>query len=866
MKVPKEAKGDLVVKTAKKRAVSKTVPKPAHTASTVSLHKKVAPKKREPNFTMSELTGRVSKNFVQKKATPAAVVAPQRVPESKPHAHGNFVAVTQVAGMGLVVFGMCFAFVFGAGIVQPYSQKAELAAISSTTNQGTLSTTTALSCSDGMVLLNSDCTSTKPRVTFTIPGNHAELQGLVPVSVSVDLAQRVKLSVYSKETHTLMTLGLMTKVTEGAFTYNWPTRTFHDGTYFLQVVVENQFGAYEVADTAEPLTLLNFPPLITSADSTTTPSTAPTISSSSTGSSTTVLAAPTMTSNVTESASEFRFAITAESAQSVKMFARLQPDGVLTTLGYAYRDTDTLWRYRWLPGTMPAGKYTVGANVYRTNNTSAEAQLVVTKLAPVATLATTSTATSSMTVKPLVPDPVVSATVKPVGPVFGRAEFTVRVPGATAVNVYALGSNTLTRNYIGKAFNADTSIWTLSFDSAAMPDGEYTLITVVTNSYGTYESRPLHFGVKNRTEPILTPEQTAKIDTLRAVAASVPETSSTPTASNTDSRPLATSTLAFIIKTTDAAIADELIKLAAALRAGDTIRVAAIKAGIESLKQQVIASAVGLRSSADIIDQVTAHVAEVLARTEANVATIDKIIAERTGEKASTDSDQDGVSDFDEVTIYKTNPFGADTDNDGFLDGAEILNGFDPLNAKSQTLVAYESPKEAGVEQNDLLAVTSITTAVPIETPDETRGVATSSPTAVISGTAPANSFVTVYIFSTPIVVTIKTDADGGWNYHFDKELENGTHEVYVGVTDNAGKIVAKSAPFTFIKTAEAYSGQKEITDAVATPVPPVAHNLLSTTMLYVLGGLFIFTIGFVLLLIGTRFDTRRRIVENIVA
>jgi hypothetical protein len=183
-------------------------------------------------------------------------------------------------------------------------------------------------------------------------------------------------------------------------------------------------------------------------------------------------------------------------------------------------------------------------------------------------------------------------------------------------------------------------------------------------------------------------------------------------------------------------------------------------------------------------------------------------------------------------------------------------------------VVAFETPNEAGVEQNDILAITSVTTALPLA--DATSTVAASEPStdlvAVISGKAPANSFVTLYIFSTPIIITIKTDADGGWNYHFDKELENGTHEVYVGVTDNAGKIVAKSAPFTFIKTAEAYAGQKEVVDAVATPALPTEHNLLSRTTLYVIGGLTLLLIGLVILMIGGQVGSRRRIVENIVA
>ena len=43
------------------------------------------------------------------------------------------------------------------------------------------------------------------------------------------------------------------------------------------------------------------------------------------------------------------------------------------------------------------------------------------------------------------------------------------------------------------------------------------------------------------------------------------------------------------------------------------------------------------------------------------------------------DSDGDGISDFDEVYIYYTNPKNNDTDGDGYSDGYEISHGTDPL-------------------------------------------------------------------------------------------------------------------------------------------------------------------------------------------
>lgn len=43
------------------------------------------------------------------------------------------------------------------------------------------------------------------------------------------------------------------------------------------------------------------------------------------------------------------------------------------------------------------------------------------------------------------------------------------------------------------------------------------------------------------------------------------------------------------------------------------------------------------------------------------------------------DSDNDGLIDGDEVIIWKTNPLNPDTDGDGYQDGLEVKSGFSPL-------------------------------------------------------------------------------------------------------------------------------------------------------------------------------------------
>lgn len=45
------------------------------------------------------------------------------------------------------------------------------------------------------------------------------------------------------------------------------------------------------------------------------------------------------------------------------------------------------------------------------------------------------------------------------------------------------------------------------------------------------------------------------------------------------------------------------------------------------------------------------------------------------------DTDKDGLSDSDEVSIYKSNPANPDTDGDGYKDGDEVEAGFSPVGA-----------------------------------------------------------------------------------------------------------------------------------------------------------------------------------------
>ncbi|MFW9988259.1 MAG: hypothetical protein ACFFC3_06350 [Candidatus Odinarchaeota archaeon] len=51
-------------------------------------------------------------------------------------------------------------------------------------------------------------------------------------------------------------------------------------------------------------------------------------------------------------------------------------------------------------------------------------------------------------------------------------------------------------------------------------------------------------------------------------------------------------------------------------------------------------------------------------------------------------TDDDSLSDGDEVNIYKTDPSDSDTDRDGFNDGKEIRLGTDPLSSFSNLFMS----------------------------------------------------------------------------------------------------------------------------------------------------------------------------------
>ena len=194
----------------------------------------------------------------------------------------------------------------------------------------------------------------------------------------------------------------------------------------------------------------------------------------------------------------------------------------------------------------------------------------------------------------------------------------------------------------------------------------------------------------------------------------------------------------------------------------------------------------------------------------------------------AADPDNDNLNNNDEYR-FGTNPNSPDTDRDGRVDGDEIENGRDPLLANSATssdAVVYESPKENGKELGQIYQVVNTDY-------DKEKGELD------ISGKALPNSYVTIYMYSKdPVILTVKTDSDGNWLYTVDKP-EHGSHEVYLVVNENNGKVAAKSPMFSFVQTAEAATptGQGNPINMEKAPAPAKAR-LWEGSLIFIGAGL----------------------------
>lgn len=211
----------------------------------------------------------------------------------------------------------------------------------------------------------------------------------------------------------------------------------------------------------------------------------------------------------------------------------------------------------------------------------------------------------------------------------------------------------------------------------------------------------------------------------------------------------------------------------------------------------------------------------------------------------------------EEANIYGTDQEEKDTDRDGFVDDAKIpaltnprgdsgdhsmLIAGDNNSPPADENVQFEDPLLSGVVNTELLAVHGVSV---LDVGTDDAGNATVK-TLRLSGISPPNRLVTLFIYSDPIVVTVKADAHGAWAYTLDKKLSDGTHHVISAIADEGGRILAKSTPFPFVKEAAAvFAGVETLPGNVGAP------GYFGGTMLYSIIAIIIALFGILFSALG---------------
>lgn len=560
--------------------------------------------------------------------------------------------------------------------------------------------------------------------------------------------------------------------------------------------------------------------------------------------------------------------------QSVRIAAYSVATGALYHAGTAVKSSETEWILMWNTEHVTDGSYRLVAFA-RVQGVEYQSARTIVEVA--------NAAANPVPPTPIVPDegpledpdealePAIAVSILKNSPVSEYVPIVITTEGARAVELYRQPLHSFAPFFLGKAQRVEGGAWNFVWNTRETPNGDYLIFARVTTEYGTADSAKMRIQVRNAAIGSFTADQIQVIDTLTGASDSLvqPTTTQPPEAVMPDVVYIepaevfaagvetyddeARGTLTELLREFRMRLDTEINTLAVALRSEDAKAMEETRAAIEMLKNEILER---LPESGDrevILDRVGEYLDMITEELDALTVRNTALLKERIGDAVLNDSDKDGISDYDELHLYQTNPFTADTDGDGFIDSVEITQGFNPHDARSEALIAYESPQETGVIREDLLEVRSVSTLT-FERNEDGPEIQ-----ALFSGRGLPNSFVTLYIYSTPIVVTVKTDTDGNWNYILDKDLEDGEHEVYIGITDNAGRLVAKSSPLPFVRTAEAYTdtgfNALPTTDAQSIPA------FISTHALLLAGSVLVVVLGLALLLIGAMVRPRPELV-----
>ncbi|MFA6253067.1 MAG: hypothetical protein WCV69_02270 [Patescibacteria group bacterium] len=215
------------------------------------------------------------------------------------------------------------------------------------------------------------------------------------------------------------------------------------------------------------------------------------------------------------------------------------------------------------------------------------------------------------------------------------------------------------------------------------------------------------------------------------------------------------------------------------------------------------------------------------------------------------DKDSDMLPD-DLESYYGTDPNKADTDSDSFADGQEVLNNYNPLGAgkldKERTALDQVILAKLFLEEPK-------TSALLADSNWQVSEANSGDGDMKLSGKATPNTWVNIFVYSDiPLLATTKTDVNGNWSYGITDPLTEGVHQVYIASNDKNGKLLAQSAPLTFL-VANINNDLPPVGAGQQVNVTNDTTAEKSWTIYYIIGGTFLFLVllGIILLFIKQR-------------
>ena len=573
--------------------------------------------------------------------------------------------------------------------------------------------------------------------------------------------------------------------------------------------------------------------------------------------------------------------------------SKLQPGGyVIKTVGES-PISHTKYTYE-------LGHFRVPAPVQSTTDTAANTSDTVSNTSPTTdtssgstatettgtestntTLVQESTNTTSSTTVAVPATTIAAPKIKLVAPseLKGQVVLKLYAPTETRfIELYARPTKSINSRYLGLA-EKQSDGWYYFFNTLNQPNGDYELYGRTRINDTFVQSNSVNSRIANPTSVITTTQTTiqttAPTEPASAPIAPTTVTSNTTLATRTEEeislteeaidiiatpvRTFSEATFATsssteetdpeVIAKADAIFAlqadplrDVLKRYAVAVQSGDEVMLRTLEEEFRKIKSSILEGVLDDASLNTLADNISHEFDGRLDGLKKRIDTFEGLRRSAGTEDVAVDTDGDGVSDFDENNLYRTDAREVDSDQDGFTDGIEIMRGYDPRNPAGEVAIEYELPQDTiGLEQAEVLKVDAVFPS--IKQTGEVKVVQSE-----IRGKALPNSYVTLYIFSSPTIVTVRTDAEGAFIYTFEKELEDGEHEVYAAVTDNSGSVIAHSKPFRFIKQAEAFTPVDAASggDGTLTLADLKQFELYKSVI-----GLGVLALGIVLLMLG---------------